>query len=71
MASAAPRELRGHKYTKQRFDEVLHELEQERQRVDEDLRRFAFAAAYLRSLLPSGRRLPRRRRCTPRNSLTP
>ena len=60
------------KYTKQRFDEVLHELEQERQRIDEDLRRFAIAAAYLRSfLLPSPRRLSRRRRCTPRRSLTP
>ena len=57
---------------KQRFDEVLHELEQERQRVDEDLRRFAVVAAYLRSLLsPRRRRLPRRRRCTPRRSLTP
>ena len=57
----------------QRFDEVLHELEQERQRVDEDLRRFAVVAAYLRSLLPPRRRrrLPRRRRCTPRRSLTP
>ena len=37
MASAASGNLCGHKYTKQRFDEVLHELEQERQRVDEDL----------------------------------
>ena len=56
----------------QRFDEVLHELEQERQRVDEDLRRFAVVAAYLRSLLsPRRRRLPRRRRCNPRRSLTP
>ncbi len=27
------------KYIKQRFDEVIHELEQERQRADEDLRR--------------------------------
>jgi hypothetical protein len=26
-------------YTKQRYDEVIHELEQERQRLDEDLRR--------------------------------
>ena len=26
------------KYAKQRFDEVLRELEQERQRLDEDLR---------------------------------
>jgi hypothetical protein len=57
---------------KQRFDEVLRELEQERQCVDEDLRRFAVAAAHLRSLLPSShRRMPRRRRCTPRRSLTP
>jgi hypothetical protein len=30
---------------KQRFNEVLRELEQERQRVDEDLRRFAVVAA--------------------------
>ena len=59
-------------YTKQRFDEVLHDLEQERLHVDEDLRRFAVAAAYLRSLLlPSPRPLSRRRRCTPRRSLTP
>ena len=56
---------------KQPFDVVLRELEQERQCVDEDLRRFAVAAAHLRSLLPSRRRLPRRRRCTPRRSLTP
>jgi hypothetical protein len=59
---------------KQRFDEVLRELEQERQCIDGDLRRFAVAAAHLRSLLlpPSRRRcLPRRRRCTPRRSLTP
>jgi hypothetical protein len=57
---------------KQRFDVVLRELEHERQCVDEDLKRFAVAAAHLRSLLPSsGRRLPRRRRCTPRRSLTP
>jgi len=34
---------------KLRFDEVLYALEQERLRVDEDLRRFA--AAYLRTLL--------------------
>ena len=33
---------------KLRFDEVLYDLEQERLRVDEDLRRFAAAAAYLR-----------------------
>jgi hypothetical protein len=58
---------------KQRFDEVLSELEQERHCIDGDLRRFAVAAAHLRSLmLPSRRRrLPRRRRCTPRRSLTP
>jgi hypothetical protein len=43
--------------TQQRFDEVLDELERERQRVDEDLRRLTVAAAYLRALLP-----PRRRR---------
>jgi hypothetical protein len=29
-------------------------VEQERQRVDEDLRRLATVAAYLRALLPSG-----------------
>jgi hypothetical protein len=57
---------------KQPFDVVLRELDQERQCVDEDLRRFTVAAAHLRSLLlPSRRRLPRRRRCTPRRSLTP
>jgi hypothetical protein len=58
---------------KQPFDVVLRELEHERRSVDEDLRRFAVAAAHLRSLLlPSRRRrLPRRRRCTPRRSLTP
>ena len=33
------------------FDEVLYDLELERLRVDEDLRRFAVAAAYLRTLL--------------------
>ena len=44
------------KYTKQRrFDEVLYELEQERQCVDEDLRRLTAAAAYLRTLLPHKR----------------
>ena len=32
---------------KLRFDEVLYDLEQERLRVDDDLRRFAVAAAYL------------------------
>jgi hypothetical protein len=57
---------------KQPFDVVLRELEQERQCVDEDLRRFAVAAAHLRSLLPPSRRRGRRRRCcTPRRSLTP
>ena len=58
---------------KQPFDVELRELEHERQCVDEDLRRFAVAAAYLRSSLPPSRRrhLPRRRRCTPRRSLTP
>jgi hypothetical protein len=35
---------------KLRFDEVLYDLEQERLRVEE-LRRFAVAAAYLRTLL--------------------
>jgi hypothetical protein len=46
---------------KQRFEVVLRELEQERQCVDEDLRRFAVAAAHLRSLLPPSRhRLPNR-----------
>ena len=54
---------------KQRFDEVLRELEQKRLRVDEDLRRFAAAAAYLRTLLPTRRSGRRRRRCTPRRSL--
>ena len=34
---------------KLRFDEVLYDLEQERLRVDEDLRRFA--ADHLRTLL--------------------
>jgi len=58
---------------KQRFDVVLRELEHERQRIDEDLRRFAVAGAHLRSLLLPNRRrrLPRRRRCTPRRLLTP
>jgi len=56
---------------KQRFEVVLRELEQERQCVDEDLRRFTVAAAHLRSLLLSSRRLPRRRRCSPRRLLTP
>jgi hypothetical protein len=57
---------------KRRFDEVLYDLEQERLRVDEDLRRFAVVAAYLRTFLlpPRRRRRPRRRRCTPRSSLT-
>jgi hypothetical protein len=34
------------KYTKQRFDEVIHELEQERKRLDEDLRQ-PTASGYL------------------------
>ena len=58
---------------KLRFDEVLYALEQERQRVDEDLRRFTVAAAYLRTLLlppRRRRRAPQRRRCTLRRSLT-
>jgi len=52
------------------FDEVLYDLEQERLRVDEDLRHFAAAAAYLRTLLlpPRRRRVSQRRRCTPRRS---
>jgi hypothetical protein len=55
----------------QRFDEVIRKLEEERQRVDEDLKRFVVVAAYLRSLLPKRRRRPPQpRRCTPRRSLT-
>ena len=51
---------------KLRFDEVLYDLEQERLRVDEDLRRLAVVAAYLRPLLPPRRRRrPQRRRCYP------
>jgi len=50
---------------RQRFSEVLDALEQERQRVDEDLRRLVVAAAYLRAMLPERRRA-RRRRCSPR-----
>ena len=50
---------------RQRFSEVLDTLEQERQRVDEDLRRLVIAAAYLRTMLPVRRRM-RRRRCSPR-----
>ncbi len=57
---------------KQRFDEVIRELEGERQRVDEDLRRFAVGTTYVRALLPRRRRrAPQRRRCTTRRSLTP
>lgn len=56
---------------RQRFDEVLDTLEEERRRVDEDLRRLAVVAAYLRTLLPKRRRVPPRRRCTPRRSLAP
>ena len=33
--------------TQHRFDEVLDALKQERQRVDEDLKRLTAAAAYL------------------------
>ena len=51
--------------TQWRFNEVLDTLEQERQRVDEDLRRLTVAAAYLRAMLPTRRGI-RRRRCTPR-----
>src|SRR5829696_10331625 len=64
---------RGVEDMKLRFDEVLYDLEQERQRVDEDLRRFAVAAAYLRTLLLPARRRRRpqpRRRCTPPRSLS-
>ena len=56
---------------KQPFDVVLRELEHERQCVDEALRRFTVAAAHLRSLLPGHRLRVKRRRCTPRRSLTP
>jgi hypothetical protein len=57
---------------KLRFEEVLYDLEQERLRVDEDLRRFTVTAAHLRSLLPGHRLRVKRRRCTPpRRSLTP
>jgi hypothetical protein len=51
--------------TQQRFDEVLDALKQERQCVDENLRRLTAAAAYLRVYLPQRRHVPRRR-CTPR-----
>jgi hypothetical protein len=52
---------------KERFDEVLCMLEQERKRFDEDLRRLTLAAAYLRAMLPERRvTRRRRRRCTPR-----
>lgn len=50
--------------TQHRFDEVLDALKQERQRVDEDLKRLTAAAAYLRGYLPQ-RRHVRRRRCAP------
>ena len=49
-----------------RFDDVLGELEQERRRFDEDLKRLTAVAAHLRSLLPKARRT-RRKRCTPRH----
>ena len=64
---------RGVEDMKLRFEEVLYDLEQERLSVDEDLRRLAVAAAYLRTLLlpPRPRRRPQpRRRCTPGRSLT-
>jgi hypothetical protein len=51
---------------RQRFSEVLGKLKQERQRVDEELRRLVVAAAYLRTMLPERRRT-RRRRCSPRD----
>ena len=60
-----PREGRSMHREQRRFDEVLDTLEQERQRVDEDLRRLVVAAAYLRTMLPERRRA-RRRRCSPR-----
>jgi hypothetical protein len=46
-----------------RFDEVLYDLEQERLRVDQDLRRLTAAAAYLRTQLPYKRPRRTRRRC--------
>ena len=52
---------------KQRFDVVLRELEQERQRVDEDLKRITAVAGYMRAMLPAGRHRRSRRRCTPRH----
>jgi hypothetical protein len=51
--------------TQQRFNEVLDTLEQERQRVNENLRRLTVAAAYLRAMLPERRLRTRRRRCSP------
>jgi hypothetical protein len=67
---------------KQRIDEVLDSLEQERQRVDRDLQRLTTAAAYLGAVLAGlnhrpAKRLERvpasktghravRRRCDPR-----
>jgi hypothetical protein len=38
-------------YTRQRFDEVLDTLHQERQRADKDLKRLAAVAVYLGALL--------------------
>ena len=38
---------------KQPFDEVLHELEQARRCVDEDLGRPTAVAGYLRAMLPA------------------
>jgi hypothetical protein len=48
--------VQGSEAERQRFEEALEALEQERQRVDEDLRRLTAAAAYLRALLPIRRR---------------
>jgi hypothetical protein len=42
--------------TQARVDEILQELEEERQHVHESLRRLAVVAAYLRALLPMHRR---------------
>ena len=52
--------------TWRRLDEVFDTLEQDLQRVDENLRRLTAAAAYLRALLPPRRRrgYQRRRGCT-------
>jgi hypothetical protein len=55
--------------TQRRFDEVLYMLEQERKRVDKNLRELTAAAAYLRALLPERRRSRPRMRCTPRRGV--